>query len=82
MNVRIQKELPVTKTNMCWVGNAIVGRKNAGWTMSLGNAIVGRRNAGWTMSKTGCPCHAGAAHNGRLQERLEENLCRIVPHVR
>ena len=31
--------------------------------------------------KVDIPVHARTAHKGFLQKRLEENLCRIVPHV-
>ena len=43
---------------------------------SLGDAVVGRGNAGWTTSKSGHPFHSRTAYKGLLlKKRLEEDLC-------
>ena len=39
----------------------------------MGDTMVGSGNAEWTTSKT--------AQKGLLQKRLEQDLCRIVPHL-
>ena len=40
----------------------------------VGDAVVDRRNAGWTTSKNEHPARARTAHKGLLQKRLEEDL--------
>ena len=40
----------------------------------IGDAVVGRGNAGWTTSKRDIRAHASTAHKDLLQKRLEEDL--------
>ena len=47
----------------------------------VGKAVVGRGNAGWTTSKSGNPAHARTVYISHSQKRLEEDFCRIIPHV-
>ena len=41
----------------------------------VGDAVVGRGNAGGTTSKGLHPCPCQTAHKGLLQERLGQDLC-------
>ena len=41
----------------------------------VGNAVVGRENAGWTTSKSGHPCPCQNSYKVLMQKRLEEVLC-------
>ena len=50
-------------------------------TLEGGQRHDRRGNAGWTTSKSGHPCPCQNCSQGLLQERLEEDLCWIDPHV-